>query len=206
MTPSKALRFARLLIALGLAIGVLVFAVLMIEELKAGVTTDAIPADFGAAYTSTPQQLAKPDSPNPLAGLTTTDPTKFIPILRDNPHPGEIMPFMKADPFGQPPYRQPTAGNDVWELCAYRVRDASLADLIAHYDQQARGRSMRLARQRPTTRAAGGIVAAWSDGQRTLEVTALPLPMTEPTTPPLAPPNPLQWVVKYSYPEAAPTR
>lgn len=193
------------MIALGLTVGILVFAVFMIEQLKAGATTYAIPADFGAAHTPA-QPPAKPDSPNPLAGLTTTDPTQFIPILRDNPHPGEIMPFMNADPFGQPPYRQPTAGNDVWELCVYRVRDASLADLITHYDQQARDRRMRLVRQRPTTNNASGIVAAWTDGRRALELTALSLPATEPTTPPLAPPNPLQWVVKYSYPEAAPTR
>lgn len=191
----------RLLIALGLVVGIAVFAVYTIEELKAGVTTYAPPTDFGAADTSPPTEPTPSQGPNALAGLTTTDTSKFIPILRENPHPGKVVPFMNAAPFGQAPYRQPTAGNEVWELCAYRVTDASLTDLVAHYDQQAKQRGMKLNKQRPTSdRQPGGIISSWTKGQERLEVTAWPMP-SQPATPPLAPKTPLQWVVKYSYPD-----
>lgn len=193
------MRIARLLIALGLCIGIAVFAVFTIEELKAGATTYAPPTSFGAADTSPAAVPTHSTGSNPLAGLSTTDPNKYIPILRDNPHPGKVAPFMRTAPLGQPPYYQ-TAGNEVWELCAYRVTDASLTALFAHYDQQAKQRGMKLNKQRPTSEnRPGGIVLSWTKGQDRLEVTAWPLP-TESATPPLSPKTPLQWVVKYSYP------
>lgn len=180
------------------------FVIFAIEELKAGATTSPHPTYFGAANTvpTNPVTAKLSNRPTSLTNLARTDPSKFIEIRRNNPHPGEIPPFMQADPFGQPPYRQPHMGNHVWELCAYRVRDGRMADLIAHYDQQAKGRGMRPVRQRPSQKFPDGIVAIWTNGQYTLEVTASPLPATEPATPPLAPPTPLQWVVKYIAPNA----
>jgi len=198
--PGQALRVARLLIAIGLCIGIGVFAVLTIQKLEAGQTSVKLPSDFGASKSS-PAESAAVQGEHPLAGLTSTDPTKFIPIIRENPHPGRFVPFMRADPFGQVPYQQPVAGGEVWEFCAYRVKDASLTDLIAHYDAQAKTVGMKLIKQQPTSeKMPGGIEAAWSDGRRSLRVTAQPLAATQPDTPPLRPDTPLQWVVQYSYP------
>lgn len=206
--PSQLLRLVRIAIGLGLLVGISIFAVFAIEELKAGSSNPPLPHDFGANSTaSNPSPTAMKPSANPLAGLTSTDPSKFIPILRENPHPGEIKPFLKADPFGQAPYRQPAAGGEVWEFCVYQVRDASLTDLVSHYDQQAKARGMRLKKQQATSsNLPGGMIASWSDGSRGLEVTAIPLPLSEPTRPPLAPPTPLRWVVKYSYPDPIQTK
>ena len=199
--PGKAIRTARMLIALGLFVGVGIFAVFTIEELKQGPDTTPPPNDFGASN----QAPAAPVGNDPLAGLTGTDPTKFIPILRPNPHPGEISPFQKADPFGQAPYRQPSTGGEIWEFCAYRVSDATPKQAIKHYDQEARLRGMRLIHQAPTSNnKPGGVYAAWSDGRNSLNVTAWPTPNAPPPLPPLKPTTPLDWVVKYSYPE--PTR
>lgn len=198
----RALQIARLLIAIGLFVGIAVFAVYTIEELKAGPPTGPPPTDFGAS-TNSPNQQTTPSTQgkNPLAGLTTPDPNNFRPIFRDNPHPGEIAPFLDAAPYGQPPYQQP-AGGEVWEFCVYQVKDASPSDLVAHYNRQARVRGMHLTKHEPTSaNMPGGVVAAWSDGKKGLQVTVSPLPVTEPVQPPLAPPTPLRWVVKYSYPD-----
>ncbi|MEM9347080.1 MAG: hypothetical protein AAGB26_10735 [Planctomycetota bacterium] len=200
--PGKALKITRLLIAVGLCVGIGVFAVYAIEELKAGAPRGGLPTDFGASDTS-PGQQAGPavQSNNPFAALATTDQSKYIPIDRDNPNPGQIVPFMNAAPYGQPPYKQPIAGNEVWELCVYQVKDASIAELIGYYNRQARRRGMQLTKQQPTSdNMPGGVVAAWSNGPIGLQVTVNPLPLTEPVQPPLAPPTPLRWVVKYSYP------
>lgn len=198
---SSALRLARLAIALALAVGIAVFAVLTIEELKAGYKTDAPPSDFGTADGPPAAPPVQANSPNPLAGLTTTDPTKYPLIDRANPHPGEIVPFLRTAPLGQAPYAQSEAGV-VWELCVYQQPDASLTDLFAYYSDQAKQKGMRLIKQRPTSdNLPGGIEATWSDGQKRLVVTASPLPARQPVQPPLAPPTPLRWVVKYSYPD-----
>ncbi|MEM6260245.1 MAG: hypothetical protein AAF711_08670 [Planctomycetota bacterium] len=197
--PGKALKTARLLIALGLCVGIGVFAVYAIEELKAGAPRGGLPTDFGASDTSPGQQAVQ--SNNPFAALATTDQSKFIPIERDNPNPGRIVPFMNAAPYGQPPYKQPIADNEVWELCVYQVKDAGIAELIGYYNRQAGQRGMKLTKQQPTSsNMPGGVVAAWSDGPVGLQVTAYPLRLAEPVQPPLAPPTPLRWVVKYSYP------
>ena len=73
--PSKALRIARLLIAVVLFAGIAVFSVITIEELKAGPKTTPPPSDFGAADPS--QDETPAESNAPLAGLTGTDPIKF---------------------------------------------------------------------------------------------------------------------------------
>lgn len=200
-SPSKAIRVARIVIALALFAGVAIFAVFTIEELKKGPETTPPPTDFGASSNAPGASMTG----DPFQGLTGTDTSKFIPILRPNPHPGQITPFQKADPFGQPPYRQPSNGGEVWEFCAYRVSDATPAQAIAHYDQEAKRLGMRLVHQAPTSNnKPGGTYAAWSDGRRGLNVTAWPTPNAPPPIPPLKPTTPLDWVVKYSYPE--PTR
>lgn len=199
------MRLARLAIALGLIVGIAVFAVFVVKELEAGYKVYASPSNFGAADTAPPPAPVQKNSRNPMAGLNKTDPSKFIPIVRDNPHPGQIPPFMQCDPFGQPPYRQPSAGGEVWEFCVYQVADASLTDLIGHYNTQAQARGMRLTKQKPTSdNLPGGLVASWSDGRAGLQVTATPLRTNAPALPPLAPATPLRWVVKYSYPEPNP--
>ncbi len=182
--------------------GIAVFAVLTINQLEAGPSNNALPTDFGtSSAASTPPAPA--NSVSPLAGIAQVDPSKFIPIMRKNPHPGQIPPFLRADPYGQMPYQQAAAG-EVWEFCAYRVNDASLTDLIAHYNEQAKLADMKLVKQKPASEnMPGGVVVSWSDGRRGLEVTAAPLGSTKPAAPPLRPDTPLQWVVKYSYPSKA---
>lgn len=180
------------------------FAIFTINELSAGPPNPAMPTSFGASPTEAEQRPVAQSGAQPLQGLTGTDPSKFIPIDRPNPHPGQFPSFMRADPYGQVPYQQPAAGNEVWEFCAYRVLDASLTDLIAHYDKQAKLVGMKLIKQKPTSdNKPGGITTSWSDGRRGLNVTAWPTPNTRPAAPPLRPPTPLQWVVRYSYPTLA---
>lgn len=198
--PGRALRVARLVIAVGLLAGIAVFSVMMIEALKAGPPTNDRPNDFGASSTT---NEPKADSGSPLAGLGRVNPKNYPPILRPNPHPGEFTPFLKAPPHGMPHYQN--LGGEIWEHANYNIRDASLTDLIAHYDKQAKLRGLTLTKQHPTTaNRPGGIVVAWTDGPKSLHVTAWPLRSTEPVQPPLAPPTPLQWVVKYSYPAPPP--
>lgn len=194
-----------MLIAVGLCIGIAVFAVFTFQELAEGSTTYAPPQDFGTANSAAPAPAPPKPGVKSITSLASTDPSKFIPIERSNPHPGQIAPFLRADPYGQMPYQQPAVGGEIWEFCAYRVRDASLTDLFAHYNEQARLLGMTLLKQNPTSNnMPGGTVVSWSDGRRSLEVTAAPLPATQPAAPPLAPPTPLQWVVKYSYPTQTP--
>ncbi|MFK7788277.1 MAG: hypothetical protein AB8C95_02135 [Phycisphaeraceae bacterium] len=190
----------RLAIASGLCVGIGVFAVLMVQELEAGRSTSALPSDFGTSDTE-PTTGATAQGAAGLASLARVDPTKFVPITRDNKHPGQIAPFMRADPYGQMPYQQAAAG-EVWEFCAYRLRNASLTDLITHYDKQAKLSGMVLIKQKPTSNnMPGGVVVSWSDGRRGLEVTGWPMRSDQPIPqPPLRPDTPLQWVVKYSYP------
>ena len=198
--PGKALRIARLLIALGLCAGITVFAVFTIEELKAGVTTYAPPTDFGAADASPDTPMKPTPGSNPLAGQLGPDPGRYPLINRPNRHPGEIMPFKGTAPLGQPPYYQ-AKGGEVWEFCVYERPDTSLTDLIAYYNDQAKQKGMRFIKQRPTgANIPGGIEATWSDGQNHLVVTISPRRVAEPVQPPLAQPTPLRWVVKYSYP------
>lgn len=191
------MRTARLLIAVVLFVGIAVFSVIAIESLKAGPRGTRLPTDFGAADAE--QDQIPSASQAPLAGLTGTDPIKFPLIDRPNPHPGEIKPFGGTAPLGQPPYRQAGAG-EVWEFCVYELPNASLNELIAYYANEATQRGMKQIKLKPTSdNMPGGIEAAWSDGKNRLEVTARPL-AAPPTNPPLAPPTPLRWVVKYSYP------
>jgi len=198
--PGKAMLVARLIIAVGLCAGIAVFAVFTIKQLEAGQSAPTLPSDFGTSKTS-PDDAAESRGDGPLPGLGGTDPTKYIPIVRENPHPGRFAPFLRADPFGQVPYREPIAGGIVVENCAYRVNDASLADLFAHYHDQAEQVGMKLTKQKETSKKMpGGIEAAWSDGRRSLRVTAQPLAPSQPAAPPLRPETPLQWVVQYSYP------
>lgn len=193
--PGKALRNARMLIAAGLFVGIAVFAVYTIEELKAGPPSATTPTDFGAADTE--RETPEPADDKSLAGLAKPDPTKFIPI---NHPPGRVAAYRGAAPLGQPPYRQPMTG-EVWEFCVYELRDADIDELIAYYGGQAQARGLEQVKLEPTSgNTPGGIEAAWSDGKDRLEVTVLPLSPPR-TTAPLAPKTPLRWVVKYSYPE-----
>ena len=192
------MRTARLLIAVVLFVGIAVFSVITIEELKAGARGTPPPTDFGAADSD--QGRASAASKAPLAGLTGTDPIKFPVIDRPNPHPGEIKPFADTAPLGQPPYRQAGAG-EIWEFCVYELPDASMKELIAYYASEATKRDLKQIKLKPTSdNMPGGIEAAWGDGKERLEVTARPLPAQQ-VNPPLAPPTPLRWVVKYSYPQ-----
>ena len=195
------LRVVRIVIAIALFAGIAVFSVITIEELMAGPPTNNLSSDFGASPTAYETQT---DSTSPLAGLSGVNPKTFLPILRPNPHPGQFKPYLNAAPYGQPPYFQ-NLGGEIWEHSNYKTPNASLTELIAHYNKQAALRGMKLNKQHPTSNEKpGGIVAAWTDGQTSLNVTAWPLPNDKPVQPPLAPPTPLQWVVKYSYPATTP--
>lgn len=202
-TPGKALLVTRLLIVIGLCVGIGVFTVLTVIQYKNGPSNQTRPTSFGASTTSPDQQPATPTGTSPMAGLNGLDTSKFPPITRPNPHPGQIAPFLRADPHNYP-YYQKVDNGEVWEYCDYKVLDASLTDLIAHYDKQAKLAGMKLIKQKPTSNnMPGGIDASWSDGRRGLNVTAWPLPNTKPAAPPLRPSTPLQWVVRYSYPTLA---
>jgi len=201
----RTLQIVRALICLALAAGVLVFGILAVNELTHETTAQAPGRDFGTGHASPPEP--KPASHDPLQGLARLNPEQFIPITRANPHPGQIKPFQSAAAFIQPPYRQPTYNGEVWEFCAYRVEDALPSEAFNHYDTQARLLGLAIVQQGPTTNTApGGIRARWSDGKRTLELTAWPTlgaPPAKPAQPPLRTPTALDWVVKYSYPEPA---
>ncbi|MBX2853156.1 MAG: hypothetical protein KTR15_15585, partial [Phycisphaeraceae bacterium] len=163
--PSRAMRNTRLLIAVVLFAGIAVFAVITIEELKAGPPNSRPPTDFGAADPNRDNASAAGNAP--LAGLTGTDPAKFPLIDRPNPHPGEIKPFGGTAPRGLPPYRQAGAG-EVWEFCVYELPDASMNELITYYASEARRRGLKQIKLKPTDNTPGGIEAAWGDGKNRL--------------------------------------
>lgn len=187
------MRTARIVIALGLFIGVGVFGVFMVNEL-ANPPQSVRPANqFG----TNDQPLITPqlDGPGSLADLAKPNPQQFIPIIRDNPHPGRITPYRDADTFGQPPYRQPNDDGEVWEFAAYRMTDAKAEQAVAHYADQAKARGLTLLRKGDTgSELPNGVKAIWTDGTDRLEVTAWPQPVQPPVRPML------NWVVKYSYP------
>lgn len=198
--PGQALRIVRLVIAVGLCVGIAVFAVLTIKELEAGQAATMLPNDFGAISKTQTFEAIPTQGDSPLGALGGLDPNKYPPILRDNPHPGRFAPFMRADPHTYP-YSQTFEGGETWEICSYKVKDANLAAVIAHYGEQAASVGMKQIKHQPTSQALpGGIEAAWSDGRRSLRVTAAPLPTEQPVAPPLKQPTPLEWVVQYSYP------
>lgn len=199
--PSKALQLTRIAIAMALFIGVTLFGIFAIQDLQARQQTTAPDYNFGAID-------QEPGSGMPMAGgllpggqALGLDPNKFVPIDRENPHPGEVTPYQSADAFIQPPYRQPNTSQEVWEFCAYRVKDGTTKAAFEHYNEQAKKRGLKLLRMDPTSsNRPGGIKAAWSDGKDRLELTAWPTPNAQPPLPPLKPATPLDWVVKYSYP------
>lgn len=200
----KAIRAARILITLGLFVGVLVFGVFAFTELASQRQAVALPNEFGA---SKPAQQPSPPQGQSMSdkfrSIAQRDPSKFIPIRRDNPHPGEIEPFLGAASYQKPPYRQPTTANEVWELCEYRTLDSDPEAAFAYYHKQAAKRGLELRTHSPTSdNVPGGIKASWSDGSHRLELTAWPL-KSPPVQPPLKPKTPLRWVVKYSYPEGS---
>jgi len=202
--PSRALLITRVVISAGLCVGVLVFGVLAFEQLRQAPAATHTPQDFGKSSDVPELTIDKQDLPALMKSLGRPDASKYIPILRENPHPGSFTPFLNAAPYGQPPYRQPEVDGVVWEHCAYRTTEPTNPDAaVTHYAEQALARGLDLKSMSPTSdRNPGGIRAAWSDGRRTLEVTAWPTPgSTQVTRPPLKPMGPLDWVVKYSYPE-----
>lgn len=203
--PGTALRRARVAIALGLVIGVLIFGVLAITELSnpPQVSTQRAGNPFGTSdRMPTPEEAAL--GQRLLSGIAGVDQSKFIKIQRDNPHPGELTPFLNSDSYGQPPYRQPSIGGEVWELADYRVNDATVQAAYDHYEKQAKTRGMTLKMRGDMTSMPGGRKAVWTNGSHALELAAWPLASNEPIRPPLRPKTPLHWVVKYSYPENAP--
>lgn len=196
--PGKTLRTVRATIAIALIVGVGVFGVFAINELSKPTTAPAQNNGFGASTELPGGDPAGSD--NSFIDLAKPNPRQFIPIQRENPHPGEFPPYADAAPYGQPPYQQPTVNNEVWEFCAYRVKQGSVQDVIAHYHREAINRGLKLqTRDATSNRLPGGTKAVWSNGARTLELTARPMPVQPPLRPEL------EWVVKYSYPEPADT-
>lgn len=198
------MRLVRVGISLGLIAGVLVYGGFALSRLSQPPTVERAMIDFNKASDAVMQQPDELSPAQAVAELARPDPSRFIPILRDNPHPGMIEPYQNAAPYGQPPYRQPNTDGEVWELCAYRVATSHPADAIEHYAAQARARGLDLLASGPTTRRTpDGLVATWTDGSRTLQVTAWPTlgqTANPPVAAPLRPVGSLDWVVKYSYP------
>ena len=204
--PGKLLRTARLVICIGLFVGVLVFGIFAFEQLLNPQASSPIASQFGTGDTA-PQVTSNQQPGNFIKAMAQPDPTKFVPILRENHHPGEVAPFINAAPYGQPPYRQPNSDREVWEFCAYRTNQPHHPDdAFAHYNAQAALRGMTLQSNEPTSaKLPNGLRAVWSNGTQTLELTAWPTIGGEVSLqPPFNQPRgPLDWVVKYSYPVGA---
>lgn len=205
--PGQALKATRIVIALGLIAAVGVFGVLAIRELAKPRPTTPTPRDFGASDAPP----GRGDDGQRLPGDTEREQTNPLLALAQggvgvpiDHHPGRFEPFQGAASFIQPPYRQKNTDTEVWEFCSYRVQDASPKAAFAHYAAQAEARGMKLMYNKPSdTRGPGGLIAAWSDGKKRLELTAWPTQTDRPLPPPpppLRPVTPLDWVVKYSYP------
>lgn len=204
------LRLARIAIALGLVIGVGVFGVLALSDLAQKPVAKPAINTFGASDTApTGMSNAVDESnKNPLAGVGGLDPNKFVPINRDNPHPGEFEPFINGSLALYAPHTPLLGGPITTERCAYQAPDATVQEAIAHYERAAAHRGMTLKSKTPTSeRVPGGMKATWTGSGRTLQVAAWPTLNTAPPAPPLKPATPLDWVVQYSYPaDQAPTR
>lgn len=196
------MKIARTTIAAALIIGVGVFGVFAINDLRLGVpVSPAQPDDFGALKPGDPDAAGnlEPDSDNPFVALAQLRPDQYIPIKH---HPGKIEPFFDATAFLQPPYRQAGAGPFVIENCAYRVVDATPQQALDHYNTHATAKGLKLTSLDPTSnQRPGGIKARWTDGISMLMLTAWPTENAPPTPAPLKPKTPLDWVVQYSYPE-----
>lgn len=207
-TPGTALRLARAAIAVGLCAGVLVFGVYAFQQLAQPGQAPAPAHDFGTDAAIQAPATPRGDNAGERArSLGQLDPNKYIPIRRDNPHPGAIEPFLGAASARQPPYRQPNIADEVWELCHYRTADADPEAAFDYYHQQATQRGLTLrSRGKTSPNTPGGIAASWADGSHRLELTAWPTPDTPPAKPPFKPRTPLDWVVKYSYPEGTQPR
>ena len=204
--PSAALRYTRLLIALMLTTGVLVFGVFAIDELINN--QPQTPPDlrqFGTADEE--RDLWAPVSGESFLSIGQADPTQFPPIRgREVTHPGEIEPYLATAPYGVEPHRLTNTGSLVVEQCYYRRPDGDAAAVIAYYGQQAESMGLRaVPNSGPDANNPRILLAAWSDGGRRLEIAAEQMPET-PADPPLRPTSAVNWVVKYIYvtPTAAP--
>lgn len=206
--PGKAMLIVRFVICLGLCIGIAVFGFHAVNELAGNqpASVGDLDDDFGTSSGAprAPQQ----STGNAFLDLTQRDQTQFIPIVRAHPnaspHPGTLTPYQNSDPYHYPPYRLPNTGSEVWELCDYGTADGTLDQLIAHYDSQAQRNGLTKLSEHPTTdNTPGGVRAVWSNGADRLEVTAWPVPETNPREAPFRPQHPLRWAVKYIYASSA---
>ncbi len=207
----KALRTARLVIALGLIIGVGVFGVLTAIEINDARNAMLQPAPqpgpanpfgvSGGTIGGEPQRLRLPGD------LDTPAPSDPLLALGQNPglipidhHPGRFKPFLRADAYLQPPYREPVVGGMVVEACAYQTEQGDPQQAYEHYNTLALKRGMKQLHKRDTPpQRPGGVMAAWADESTRLYLNAWP-GTPEPTPAPVRPKTPLKWVVKYSYP------
>ena len=193
------MRITRLAIAFGLAAGVAGFGFYTINDLMNNRPVPAVtdPNPFGTA--NAPPANYLPADDQTLASLLRPDPNQYDYIdERENPHPGEIYPYRDAPPYGVAPFRLPDTGNQVWEFCHYSLPAGDHEAVIAYYASQAQRMGLHRETIGPTSdEAPGGLVASWTNGRQQLEVTAWPIPSSEPVAPPLRPTNPVQWVVKY---------
>jgi len=202
----RRLKTLRLLIAVGLFGGVLVFGVFAFETLLNPPANNPRPDSFGKSDGPPMAQPAEQDAGDALRAMARPDPSKFIPIRRDNPHPGEIRPFLGAEHHGMAPYQQPVSQGEVWEVCHYQTTELHTPeDAFDYYHRQAEQRGLDLRRKAPIEKdTRGGLQASWGDGQRTLDLIVWHTQgQALETRPPLKPRGPLDWVVKYSYPRDA---
>ncbi len=202
---SKPLRIARLVISLGLIVGVGAFGVLAINDLSKPITPTATNANtYGASDALPGDNRESRRLPGDLE-VKQTDPLLALgqighrtPIAH---HPGKFKPFINAEAYQYPPFREKVVDSLVIEQCDYRYTNATPQQAFEHYNALAIERGMKLLHKNPSSAARpGGLIAAWTDGPRRFELSAWPTAGADPTPPPLKPKTPLQWVVKYSYP------
>lgn len=207
--PGTALRRARLLIAFALLLGVSVFAALAIHDLKNNTQADnPAPSDYGTSDRQPGGSAVTQE--NPILALAGLDPDKYTKI---DHHPGRFAPFLGPDASISAPIQLPVVDGEAWEVCTYNslnakapsAASATPSDAFAHYDRLARAKGLSLQFNNPTSaKTPGGLIASWSDGTRTLRLTAWPTSDPAPPPTPLRPRTPLKWEVKYSYPQQQP--
>ncbi|MFN3168969.1 MAG: hypothetical protein ACE37H_18120 [Phycisphaeraceae bacterium] len=197
--PGRALRAARLVIAVALLGGCVAFSVVAVRDIGGMLEqgrADALPDE--PAYSDRLPGDLDVQPHHPLTALAQPGQGSYI----DHP-PGNIPPLNGAAPYDRLPRRGPIGADGiVTEYGHYVVPGRTPRQAFEHYDQHAVDRGMkRVLSPSDLDDPQAQVLARWVKGDRSFQLTAKPEPaLAENVRPPRRADPPLSIVVQYSYP------